>query len=554
MGNKISYTTTPIDLPLGPKGEIRGLQFDNKARRYAGVPYALPPTGEYRWKKPRPLPESYVYCGSHGKGAYDATTFKPICPQKAYHVGNSGRSAEGGNDVYSEDCLFVNIWTPVPDHNQDPKQQRKWPVMLWLHGGWFAMGDPSQEAGMDPSELISTGGLNSIVVAIGYRLNVFGFLAGLDLLKESDGQAAGNFGLWDQRLAAEWVVENIGYFGGDPGNITLAGRSAGAYSVEAQMLFELRGAPAKQPESGTEQGVDKGLYRRFFMNSNAIPAQPKSLSDAKAQFDELCEYFNITTTSTSAEKMAMLRSKSAQDLVSAIAQLKNHTFRPVTDDIFIHSGMVEYISSPDFATEFKRRGYKLLIGEVANEETLYSTYNAPDEANLDALKRQVGNYYAPNVTKRVLKCYTLPEGKKLNEWRKLFGQIISDGQVRAHSRALVHSLIANGVDIADIWRYQIAYRLSFIDEKVAPMEFGVAHAMDKPFWNFSITYGPTPSERALMENWIKNLVAFVNGDKEFEFGTRGVEEVKVVTPEGNIEVRNDERWEELLAIGEAFAR
>ncbi|KAL4955704.1 Alpha/Beta hydrolase protein [Aspergillus filifer] len=551
MGNKISYTTTAVDLPLGPKGTIRGVQFDNKARRYAGIPYALPPTGEYRWKKPRPLPEGYVYSSPDGEGEekrpYDATKFKPICPQKAYHVGNS--NAEGGDSAYSEDCLFVNIWTPVPTEQQ---KSRKLPVMLWLHGGWFAMGDPSQEAGMDPSELISRGKLNAIVVAIGYRLNVFGFLAGPDLLSESAGESAGNYGLWDQRLAAEWVVRNIGYFGGDAGNITLAGRSAGAYSVEAQMLFELRNSHAPVP--GSEVGLEKGIYRRFFMDSNAIPAQPKSLSDAKDQFNELCEVFNIPPTNTSSDKLAILRSKSAPELVSAISKLKNHTFRPVTDDNFIHSGMVEYLSSSIFAIEFKKRGYKLLIGEVANEETLYSTYNAPEEANFEALRRQVGNYYAPDVTERVVKCYTLPESQDMKEWKKLFGQIIADGQVRAPSRALVHNLIANGVDIADIWRYQIAYRLSFIDDSVAPMEFGVAHAMDKPFWNFSITYGPTPSERVLMEDWIKNLVAFVNGDEEFGFGTRSIEEMKVVTPQGGVEVRKDERWEELLAVGEVFAR
>ncbi|KAL4792477.1 Alpha/Beta hydrolase protein [Aspergillus venezuelensis] len=541
MGNKISYTTAPIDLSLGPKGTIRGVQFDDKARRYAGIPYALPPTGEHRWRKPRALPEGYIFSSPDGKDAYDATKFKPICPQKAYHVGNS--NAEGGDSAYSEDCLFVNIWTPVPSE-QDEDKDRKWPVMLWLHGGWFAMGDPSQEPGMDPSELISTGKLNAIAVAIGYRLNVFGFLAGPDLLSESEGESAGNFGLWDQRLAAEWVVSNIGFFGGDPDNITLAGRSAGAYSVEAQLLYELR----------AETALEKGIYRRFFMDSNAIPAQPKSLSDAKAQLDELCEVFNIPFSRNSSEKLAILRSKTAQELVSAISNLKNHTFRPVTDDIFIHSGMVEYLSSPKFANEFKKRGYKLLIGEVANEETLYSTYNSPEEANVETLKRQVGNYYAPDVTERVLKCYTLPESQDVKEWKKLFGHIIADGQVRAPSRALIHDLVANGIDIADIWRYQIAYRLSFIDESVAPMEFGVAHAMDKPFWNFSITYGPTPAERVLMEDWIKNLVAFVNDDKEFGFGTRSIEEIKVVTPEGGIEVRKDERWEELLAVGEVFAR
>ncbi|KAL5048094.1 hypothetical protein BDW71DRAFT_206035 [Aspergillus fruticulosus] len=533
MGNTISYTTSPIDLPLGPRGTIRGLQFDTKARRYAGIPYALPPTGQHRWRKPRPLPSSYTYTDNTSNSAFDATKFKPVCPQKPYHVGGS---AEGGDDAYSEDCLFVNIWTPVPDP-RDQEKEKKWPVMLWLHGGWFQMGDPSQEAGLDPTELISTGKLNAIVVAIGYRLNVFGFLAGPDVLAESDrdenGQSGGNFGLWDQRLAAEWVYENIELFGGDRENITLAGRSAGAYSVEAQMLYEFR--HDSSPESPR-------LYK------------PKSLSDTKEQFDELCAYFNIEPQASSEEKLSQLRQKTPPELVAAIPNLKNHTFRPVTDGLFIHQRMAEYLASKEFASAFKARKARLLIGGVLNEETLYSTYNSPNEPTMEALRTQIGNYYAPDVTERALKCYTMPESKDLDEWKKLFGQIISDGQVRAPSRALVSNLISNGVDLANAWRYQIAYRLSFIDEKVAPMSFGVAHAMDKPFWNFSICYGPTPSERELMEDWIKNLVAFVNDDTSFEFGTKSVQEMKVVSPEGVIEIKSDERWEELLRIGQIFAQ
>ncbi|KAK7409084.1 hypothetical protein QQX98_008745 [Neonectria punicea] len=402
MGNTISYNETPFDLSLGDKGTIRGLQLDDKSRRYAGVPYALPPTGQHRWRKPRPLPVSYAY--GDISGPYDATKFKPVCPQKAFHVGN----AEGDSDTFSEDCLVVNVWTPV-QKNQD--EGKKWPVMLWLHGGWFQMGDPSQEPGMDPTELISTGGLNAIVVAIGYRLNVFGFLAGQALLSESGGVSAGNFGLWDQRMAAEWVKDNISFFGGDPNNITLAGRSAGAYSVEAQMLHEFR-QPA--PKSS--------MFRRIFMDSNAIPAQPKSLTDGQAQFDELCSYFNISATRSAEDKLASLRQISALDLVQAIPHLKHHTFRPVTDELFIQSEMIEYLQAKEFADEFKARGYRILIGEVLNEETLYSTYNGPTEPTIEALRLQVSNYYAPEVTDRILQCYDMPESGKLEDWKTLFGK------------------------------------------------------------------------------------------------------------------------------------
>lgn len=403
MGNNLSYEQKPAELGLGDKGKIRGLQFDNKAVRFAGVPYALPPTGEHRWRKPRPLPTPYSYSDGSGS-AYDATKFKAVCPQKAFHVGES----DGQGATYSEDCLFVNIWTPV---RKDGEEKKKWPVKLWIHGGWFQMGDPSQEPGMDPTELITTGGLKAIVVAIGYRLNVFGFLAGEDLLRESDGEAGGNFGLWDQRVAAEWVRDHISYFGGDPENITLAGRSAGAYSAEAQMLYDFR-----------KPGNKSSLYRRIFMDSNAIPAQPKSLADVRGQFDELCEYFQIQTSLPGPEKLSALRGVSSGDLVKAIPHLKNHTFRPVTDDIFVHSGMIEYLQSKEFADEFKSRGYKILIGEVRNEETLYSSYNAPTEPTVDALKLQVSNYYAPQVTDRAVQEYKLPASNKLEDWQKTFGE------------------------------------------------------------------------------------------------------------------------------------
>lgn len=462
MGNTISYTETPCDLQLGGKGVIRGLQFDQKSRRYAGVPYALPPVGERRWRKPQHLPISYRYSNEDG-GPYDATNFKSVCPQKAFHVG----SAEGGAGAYSEDCLFVNIWTPVP---QNDEHLENLPVMLWLHGGWFQMGDPSQDPGMDPTEMISTGGLNAIVVAIGYRLNVFGFLAGKDILSDNS-DAGGNFGLWDQRAASEWVKDNISSFGGNPYNITLAGRSAGAYSVEAQMLYEFR-----------KPGPKTSLFRRVFMDSNAIPAQPKSLEDGQKQFEELCDYFDVDRSLSPDAKLDILRGKTALDLVQAIPHLNSHTFRPVTDEIFIHSGMIEYLQSKNFAREFSDRGFRLLIGEVRNEETLYSSYNAPTEPTIESLRSQVSNYYAPNVTERAIACYRLPGTKNLEDWKTLFGQIVSDGQVRAPSRALVKSLVGNGATLNDIWRYQISYRLSFIDESVAPMSFGVAHAMDKPFW------------------------------------------------------------------------
>ncbi|KAI9924183.1 hypothetical protein ASPWEDRAFT_136873 [Aspergillus wentii DTO 134E9] len=533
MGNIISYQITNCHAELPDKGIIRGLRFDDKSCRFAGIPYALPPTGNLRWRKPQPLPQSHSY--SEDGQPFDATQFGPVCHQPNY---SASVKKTIPHHTYGEDCLRLNIWTPVKVAGQ---VNPKWPVMIWFHGGWFQIGDPSQEKAMDPTELISTGGLNAVFVAVGYRLNIFGFLAGSELRDESNGNEVGNYGLWDQRLAMEWVYENISAFGGDPKNITLAGRSAGAYAVQAQTLYDFRGNAAS-----------KDFFRRLVMYSNAIPTQPKSPEDCQVQFDELCGYFSISSASSGQEKLQRLREVSAEDLTAAIMKLKHHTFRPVTDGVFIHPGIFEYYRDGSFAEEFKKRGLRIYIGEVANEETLYAVTNGP-EANIESLQLQVTNYYPPSTTDRLLQSYAFPKSENKNDWEAVFGRIVSDGQVRAPSRFLVDNLVQHGVDIHDVWRYFIAYRLSFITDKVAPPSFGVSHAMDRPFWNYSIMHGPTAEERQLMGDWIQDLVEFVGGNEEHQFGTQSVDEYKVLTPRGTIEIEKDTRWDELLRLMDVFS-
>ncbi|KAL1859763.1 hypothetical protein VTK73DRAFT_7459 [Phialemonium thermophilum] len=551
MGNTISYNEVDYVLDLGERGKVKGIQYDDKARRYAGIPYGLPPTGEHRWRKPRPLPDGWTLSDEDGC-PLDARKFRPPAPQASFSSGAEKDQVD--DEEYSEDCLVLNIWTPV-ERNEESSSRSKWPVYVWLHGGWFQMGTPSQEPSMSPVEKISTGKLNAVVVAVGYRLNVFGFLASEELRQESHGESAGNFGLWDQRLALEWVKANIHLFGGDAGNITLAGRSAGSYGVHAQLMYDFRrqcpsgaAAAASPPRDRREQ-----LFHRVFMCSNAIPAQPRPLAEAQPQFDELCAHFGIPASAPASDKLSRLRRLPHADLVQALGHLTRHTFRPVTDDLFVLPGMMEYQRSQAFADEFARRGLRLLIGEVRNEETLYATYNAPGRG-LESLRIEVANYYGDSAARRILENYALPGPDADDQaWRDLFGRIISDGQVRAPSRALVSSLASRGVPLDRLWRYQIAYRLSFITDKVAPINFGVAHAMDKPFWNYSIMLGPTPKERVLMDEWIKILVAFVQDDEAYDFGTTSVAEWKVATPQATVEIQRDAGWEDLTRLGDVFA-
>ncbi|KAG2413493.1 hypothetical protein HFD88_002682 [Aspergillus terreus] len=535
MGNVLSaYQTTECQIELPGKGTIRGLQYDSKACRFAGVPYAVPPMGELRWRKPQPLPPSHSYSSEDGT-PYDATRFGPVCHQPNY---SRAVSKNVPQHQYSEDCLRLNIWTPVKKPGEtDPN----WPVVVWFHGGWFQVGDPSQEEAMDPTELISTGGLNAVFIAVGYRLSVFGFLAGDALWEESNKKEVGNYGLWDQRLALEWVSENIAAFGGDPRNITLAGRSAGAYSVQAQALYDFQ-----------RTDPPRDLFRRMMMHSNSIPTQPKTPEDCQPQFDELCQYFNIPGDWSGQDKMNRLRQIPAEDLTDAIMKLDHHTFRPVTDSVFVQPGIFKYYRDGSFATEFKRRGLRLYIGEVLNENTLYAITNGPD-ANLASLELQLSNYYPSSTMKRLLQHYSVPASSEKKDWEDAFGRIVADGQVRAPYRFLVNNLLSYGVDVRDVWRYCIAYRLSFITEKVAPASMGVSHAMDRPLWNYSIMHGPTPTERKIMDDWVRDLAAFVRDDKAYSYGTQAANEHKVLTPQGTMEVQIDERWEELLRLMEVFA-
>jgi carboxylesterase type B len=167
-------------------------------------------------------------------------------------------------------------------------------------------------------------------------------------------------------------------------------------------------------------------------------------------------------------------------------QLKHHTFRPITNNLFIYPEIFDYYRNGLFAQEFKKRNLRLFIGEVLDENILYTVINGP-EANFNSLELQVSNYYFASATARVLDHYGCPASDDVQDWKRLFGQIIADGQVRAPSRYLVNNLLENGVTINNVWRYRINYRLSFITNKVAPASFGVSHAMDRPIWKLVVT-------------------------------------------------------------------
>ena len=231
-------------------GKLTGvLTADRVVEVYAGIPYAAPPVGELRWTEPQP-PEPW-------EGILKADTFAPMSMQPQDSAIYSSLAQIIGYHDYrislkdnfrepnSEDALYLNIWKPAGE-------QEGLPVLVYIHGGSLQTGQPWYAA--YSGEGLARKGV--IVVNMGYRLGVFGFLATEELLEESPNGTAGNYGLLDQIMALRWVKENIAAFGGDPENITLAGESAGSACVSALCTSPLT----------------KGLFRKAIGESSTTTA------------------------------------------------------------------------------------------------------------------------------------------------------------------------------------------------------------------------------------------------------------------------------------------
>ncbi|MBR4827639.1 MAG: carboxylesterase family protein [Oscillospiraceae bacterium] len=202
-----------ITLAKTKAGMVSGVEIPGKdITVFKGVPFAAPPVGDLRWKRPQPV--------EPWEGVRKADAFTPV-PWQAPHKKGSFYDVEWGNEPFecSEDCLYVNIWTPAKSADE------KLPVAVWIYGGGFMSGF-AHEREFDGEAFASK---NVIYVSINYRLHVFGYLAHPELDKESG--RSGNYGLYDQIAAVTWVHENIDAFGGDPENIMVFGQSAGAGST-----------------------------------------------------------------------------------------------------------------------------------------------------------------------------------------------------------------------------------------------------------------------------------------------------------------------------------
>lgn len=243
-------------------GQISGASVPGSdVRVFKGIPFAAPPTGDLRWKAPKPAVS--------WEGVRKAEQFSPTCMQ-----GNGSQS--------SEDCLYLNVWTAAKSANE------KRPVMFWIYGGGYTGGSGSQP--MYDGEGWARKG--AVVVTFNYRLGPFGFFAHPELTKESDRRGAANFGVMDSIAALQWVQKNIAAFGGDPKRVTILGESAGAGMVANLMTI----------------AEAKGLFARAVGESSAWSTAQisslKTLADAEQDGVKLADNLG-------AKSLADLRAKPA---------------------------------------------------------------------------------------------------------------------------------------------------------------------------------------------------------------------------------------------------
>ena len=294
----------PYTQPVKVTGGLVEGVIEDGVEIFKGIPFAAPPVGALRWKAPQPVEpwRGVLVCDEFAKA--------PLQKEQARHP-KGWKNTDEMNPATSEDCLYLNIWTP------EKKEKEKLPVMVWIYGGGFHVG--ATDGPVYRGDTYAKKGV--IMVSIPYRLGVFGYLAHPELSRES-GHGSGNYAFMDQLAGIKWVKDNIAAFGGDPDNITVFGQSAGSRSIQGLICSPL----------------SKGLFQRAIPQSGcAIRTDAKCLplNENEALGKAFFESLGITN-------LDQMRALDGVSLQTAYENSKFFPkFRPSIDGYVLHEEMMD---------------------------------------------------------------------------------------------------------------------------------------------------------------------------------------------------------------------
>jgi para-nitrobenzyl esterase len=409
-------------------GKLAGRQHSG-VQAFLGIPYAAPPLGRLRFAPPRPV-EAWT-------GVRSAVAPGGACPQPESILPGMAPGPQ------SEDCLFLNVYTPRADRGRRP-------VLVWIHGGGFVTGSASQ-AIYDGARLAQRGDV--VVVTINYRLGALGFLAPVAAALRLDG-ATDNAGLLDQVAALTWVRDSVERFGGDPGQVTIFGESAGGMSVATLLAM-----PAA-----------RGLFHRAIAQSGSAQATVTAETAARGADQVLAEL------GLDRDRAEALRTVSADDLVAAqvraVAKLQREmflAFAPVVDAATLP------VAPARAVVEGAARTVPLLTGTTLDEWRLF-TFAVPGHRQLDAdvLRKRIAHRLrriGRGDVDELLALYRA-ERPRSTPW-ELFDAIETDRQFRIPATRLAE---AQSRHQPDTYLYLFAW-----PSPAARGLLGACHAVELPF-------------------------------------------------------------------------
>ena len=425
-------------------GDVQGLD-NGVSCSFLGIPFAAPPIGDLRWRPPQPAP-------AWAPATLTVTTAVAMCPQ----VNPAGSTTVVG----IEDCLKVNVWTP------DPAPASPVPVIVWIHTGAFQAASRNL-ADSNPQKLVERTG--AIVVAANYRIGPLGFMGHPALTGEDPGyRSSGNYGFLDQRAALAWVRDNIAAFGGDPGNVTIDGQSAGGHSVSLHVV---------SPGSA-------GYFHRAIIQSGYASTRWRTRADAETLGTDFAAVVGCTDP---AQVLPCMRSKTRNEVLLAFgngqqefAETGRVPWGPVVDGLDIPAQPRRMYEAGNF------NHVPLIIGATRDEGWIYVDRSFPAGLTEEQYEAAVVTEFGAADAPAILAQYPASD---FPTPKLALSQLAGDVEAVCEVRRLARLVRRTGTPV---------YLYSFEREADAVVPDLVIHGLDRNFV-FGNNFGP-PSNYVLNED------------------------------------------------------